>query len=74
MAELAASLKSLALRMTASPAKDQRVHIALLANLAEVVRRSPEGTDHSAAIIQQIAQSVGRFSGAPASAAQGRPH
>jgi len=74
LADLAASLKSLALRMAASSSPEQRVHLELLANMGEVVRLSADGNDRSAEIIQQIAETVSRFSGKPAAAPRSKLH
>jgi DNA-binding response OmpR family regulator len=67
IAELAASLKGVALRIAGEPQKRQKVHLQLLAKLGEVIRRSEIAKDQSIQVIQQIAETIGEFSaGQPA--------
>lgn len=65
IADLASSVISVSMRIAEQPNEPQNIHLQLLAKLGEVMRRSLKVKTQSADVVQQIAETVGRFSAAP---------
>jgi DNA-binding response OmpR family regulator len=62
IAEIASSLKGVAMRLAGESKERQKVHLQLLAKLGEVVRRSTKAKSQSIQVVRQIAKTVGQFS------------
>lgn len=63
IAGLASSLISVTVQIAQSPQAPQRVHLQLLAKLGEVMKRMFSAKQDSIEVIQQIAETIERFSG-----------